>query len=94
MKAIVSKEIEPQQLEREDSFVQEINSDVKKVIRALGGKYTWRTVRGISREQTLSTEVVLESLKWLSSKDLTVKAVEKERWALTLEGRRLLENIL
>jgi len=94
LKAIVSKETEPQQIEREDSFVQEIDSDIKKVITALGGKYTWRTVRGISKEQALSTKVVLESLNWLSSKDLAVKAVEKERWALTLEGRSLLENIL
>jgi hypothetical protein len=94
LKAIVSKETEPQQPEREDSLVPEINSDVKKVIRALGGKYTWRTIHGISKEQSLSTEVVLESLNWLSSRDLAVKSVEKERWALTLEGRRLIENIL
>ena len=94
LKAIVSKETEPQQPEREDSLVPEINSDVKKVIRALGGKYTWRTIRGISKEQSLSTEVVLESLNWLSSRDLAVKSVERERWALTLEGRRLIENIL
>jgi len=89
LKPIVDKETEPQKLEIEDSFVQEMNADIKKVIRALGGKYTWRTVRGISKEQALSTEVVLESLNWLSSKDLAVKAYEKERWALTLEGRRL-----
>jgi hypothetical protein len=94
LKGIVSKETEPQQPEREDSLVQEINSDVKKVIGALGGKYTWRTIRGISKEQFLSTEVVLESLNWLSSRDLAVKSVDKERWALTPEGRRLIENIL
>ena len=94
LKGIVSKETEPQQLEREDSLVQEINSDVKKVIKAFGGKYTWRTIRGISIEQSLSTKVVLESLNWLSSRDLAVKSVDKERWALTTEGRRLIENIL
>lgn len=94
LKGIVSKETEPQQPEREDSLVQEINSDVKKVIRAFGGKYTWRTIRGISKEQSLSTEVVLESLNWLSSKNLAVKSVDKERWALTPEGRRIIENIL
>jgi hypothetical protein len=93
LKGIVSKETEPQQLEREDSLVQEINSDVKKVIKAFGGKYTWRTIRGISKEQSLSTDVVLESLNWLSLMNLAVKSVDKERWALTPEGRRLIENI-
>jgi ribosomal protein S19E (S16A) len=93
LKAIVSKETEPQEPEKGDSLVQKINSDVKKVIKAFGGKYTWRTIRGISKEQSLNTEVVLESLNWLTSRGLAVKSVDKERWALTSEGRSLIENI-
>jgi len=81
---VKSKETEPQETEREDSFVQDMKSDDKKVMEALNSKYTWRTIRGI----------VLESLNSLSSKNLTVKSVEKGRWALTSEGRRRLGYIL
>lgn len=93
LKAIVSKETEPQEPESDDAVAQKINSDVEKVIKALSGKYTWRTVRGISKEQSLSIDVVVESLNWLLSRGLAVKSIDKERWALTSKGRSLVESI-
>jgi len=87
MRAIISKEIEPQPLEEKDQFAQ-INPEVQKVIESLGDKYTWRTIRGISKEWSLPTQVVEASLNWLSTNNLAVKSIDKERWALTLEGRR------
>ena len=91
LKAIVSKETEPQESVKDDAVPHKISSDIKKIMKALSGKYTWRTVRGISKEQSLSMDVVVESLNWLLSRGMVVKSIDKEWWALTSKGRSFVE---
>jgi predicted transcriptional regulator len=87
---IIDKETEPEEKEDVGSFLKErdlsFNDDAKAVLKALAGKYAWRTLRGIARETGIAKENVLRSLNSLSSNGL-VETSEKERWALTLEGR-------
>lgn len=88
---IIDKETEPEEKEDVGSFLKvrglTINDDdTKTVLKALAGKYVWRTLRGIARETGITNENVLRSLNWLSSNGL-VETSEKKRWALTLEGR-------
>lgn len=94
LEAIIEKETEPdpQQLEMTEFSRQNVTPEVQEVLEALGGKYTWRTIRGIAKEKSLSKTKVLESLDWLVSNNFAVKAQEKDRWALKAKGRRLLIN--
>jgi|MTBAKMStandDraft_1061839.scaffolds.fasta_scaffold15906_2 predicted transcriptional regulator len=93
IQALIDKETEPQQFESEELPIQDINIIVQKVLDALGGKFTWRTMKGIAKEKKLSMKEVLESLDWLVEKGLVKKSIEKDRWSLTLEGRRLLYSL-
>ena len=87
---IIDKETEPEEKEDVGSFLKvrgfSFDEDAKKVINALGGKYAWRTLRGIAKETEMTKESVLNSLNWLSSNRLA-ETGEKGRWALTSEGR-------
>lgn len=88
---IIGKETEPEEAEGTGSFLNvrgfSFGEDAKKVLNALGGgKYAWRTLRGIAKEIGMPKENVLNSLNWLSSNRLA-ETGEKGRWALTLEGR-------
>lgn len=89
---IIGKETEPEETEGEGSFLKargfSFDEDAKKVLNALGGKYAWRTLRGIAKETEMTKENVLNSLNWLSSNRLA-ETGEKGRWALTLEGRSI-----
>lgn len=90
---VIGKETEPQEEEEgTESFLKvrafSFDENAKKVLNALGGgKYAWRTLRGIAQETGVPKENVLNSLNWLSSNLLVVKTAEKGRWGLTLEGR-------
>lgn len=89
--AVIRKETEPEETEATSSFLKlhafSFGEDAKKVLNALGGgKYAWRTLRGIAQETGMPKENVLNSLNWLSSNRLA-ETGEKGRWALTLEGR-------
>ncbi len=94
MKGIGYKETEPAEQERTDSSTNEIDVNAEKVLRALGGKYTWRTIHGISKEQALPKEIVQQLLVSLSSTHLVYKSAEKERWALTSNGRSVLDRLV
>jgi hypothetical protein len=94
---VIGKATEPEQEEGTPSFLNvrsfSFDDNVKKVLNALGGgKYAWRTLRGISQETRMPKENVLNSLNWLSSNRLAVTG-EKGRWALTLEGRNIFEGV-
>jgi hypothetical protein len=89
---VIGKETEPEEPEEKVSFLKvrafSFDDNAKKVLKALGGKYTWRTLRGIAKETGMTKEDVLNSLNWLSSNGL-VETGEKGRWALTSEGRSI-----
>lgn len=66
----------------------DFDSNTKKIIEVLGGgKYVWRTSRGILRQTGIQREIVLESLQKLVEKRLAIRTLEKGRWGLTSEGR-------
>jgi len=88
---VIQNATEPEEPEETGSFLKvrslNFDNDAKKVLNALGGgKYAWRTLRGISRETEMPKEIALNSLNWLSSNHLA-ETGQKGRWALTLEGR-------
>jgi hypothetical protein len=87
---IIAKETEPEETEEEAPLFKvrgfRFDDNIRKVLKALDGKYTWRTPRGIAREIEMTKEDVLNSLYWLSSNGFAENN-EKGRWALTLEGR-------
>ena len=82
---------EPQELETDDT-IPTISVDDESVIKALGGKYTWRSVRGVAKQQKLHTADVLSSLRNLESLNLAILSADKKRWALTSVGRGFLEE--
>lgn len=97
---IISKETEAEEGEDTGSFLKSrgfsFDEDSKKVLNSLGrGKYSWRSLPGITKETGLPEQNVLNSLNWLSSNRLVVKTSGKRGalWGLTWEGRDTLAEI-
>lgn len=93
IRSLIDKETEPQQLESEELPIESVNANIQKVLEALGGRYTWRTMKGVAKEKRMSMKEVLESLDWLVEKGLAEKSTDNDRWSLTLEGRRILYSL-
>jgi hypothetical protein len=89
---LIYKETEPEESTEDLSLLSEMNERNMAFIKTLGGKYTWRTIRGVARELGHSKQSVQTEMDFLSSRNLVFKSAKKERWALTKEGRLLLEK--
>ena len=85
---LIYKETEPTEIGNARIRSIDFDSDTKKIVEVLGGgKYVWRSARGIARETGMKREVVIESLRKLVEKRLAIKTREKGRWGLTSDGR-------
>lgn len=98
LKPILAKEEEPGDptgdSESMSLIASSLPSDLDPVIRALGGAYTWRTMRGIAREIDQSLESVSKIMSSLASEGLVVNSRDNNRWALTVPGRNALATLL
>ena len=87
LSALIIKETEPEESSGDLLSLPRMGDSKNAVIKTLGGKYTWRTIRGIARELGFSKEHVQTEMDWLFSQNLVFKSAKKERWALTKKGR-------
>jgi len=72
------------------------DESTRSVIKALGNsKYTWRYMGGLKNETNLSEQQISKSISWLLENKLIneLNIKEKKRWALSQDGRDLLNNI-
>jgi hypothetical protein len=69
----------------------------RSVLKALGDpRYTWRYIGGLMQETKLTAKEVKQAIIWLIDNDLATESKVRDRrqWALSQEGRDLLNNIL
>jgi hypothetical protein len=92
---IVAKETEPESTVIVKAFSVNDNA-TRSTLRALGDpRYTWRFIGGLMRDARLSEKELLQSIAWLVNNNLAIETIVKDRrqWALTREGRNLLNNM-
>lgn len=101
VEAIVAKETEPIDEDVGTTFsvrAFSINDEAtRSVLKALGdSKYTWRYIGSLMQVTKLPAKEVLQSVTWLLDNDLATESKVRDRrqWALSQEGRDLLNNIL
>jgi len=105
---IIIKETEPDN-EQEEEDQEELAStgatvrgfglvgdDAPKIIKALGNsKYSRRTVSGVRKEASVTTDKTIEILEWLQKNGLGfTTGAPKHYWSLTQEGRSVFVKII